>query len=324
MYEIIKKDNSVIEIKLKIVQANLFQSVHDIFLENIMEIDKNILQEAHDTLTAEEFSNIISPRIVDFYEKNEAEINKQICYHELESILKLYPEFILINELDFNIEPVDNDWELLATCTFSYYELTIDSYKNLTIELPESYSNVINERWEQSNSELYDMNEYEFYIFSRDEVVLFLFDKLIMSAKEKLPKAALNEKVESFIKGYEEQCISNGVDFEEEIRCGYGNYENLQNNLYKQIGLNLSKQFVLNKILNLENITVSKEEIENEMPKPYITKKLSVLSIRNRYIVAEEELKTQKVFKFLWENNKFLLNGKCNFSKNKIKLKSEK
>jgi trigger factor len=182
--------------------------------------------------------------------------------------------------------------------TKSIPELDDEFYKDLDIEgvdslesLTEYVEGEIKDRKEEANDKTY---------------VDQLLDTIAKDIDVEIPHEMIDEEIHFMINQLEQNLMMQGINLDQFMQMSNMTHEKLHEEYEKPAKKRVMQSLILNEISKLENINVSDEEVDAEIPLLALKYQLKEEDVKELHGVKDAirgDLKTKKIFDLLIENN---------------------
>lgn len=187
------------------------------------------------------------------------------------------------------------------------FKVTINS---ITVkELPE-----INDDFASDISEFDTLDEYKADIRAKllkqkesnkvSQTEQKAIEAAVKNAKIEVPEAMIEEQVDRNVKSFSSRMQSQGLQIEQYLQFTGQTMENFRENFKKDAESQISTRLVLEKVAEVENITVSEEEIEEELKTIAAQYQMPYEELKESFAAYEQEtlsadIKVQKAAKLI-------------------------
>ena len=139
-----------------------------------------------------------------------------------------------------------------------------------------------------------------------DKFVDDIMAKIAENTKVDIPEELIEDEINHMIKHFEEQVRMQGISLEMFYEMTKSNEEALRNQMKEEAEKHVLYRFIIGKIIELENIKVTKEEAEKEaedLAKRYAVSKEEFFNMYGDVEMLKQELEVKKTFELLEKEN---------------------
>ena len=139
-----------------------------------------------------------------------------------------------------------------------------------------------------------------------DKFVDDVMAKIAENTKVDIPEELIEEEINHMIKHFEEQVRMQGISLEMFYEMTKSNEEALRGQMKEEAEKHVLYRFIIGKIIELENIKVTKEEAEKEaedLAKRYAVSKEEFFNMYGDIEMLKQELEVKKAFELLEKEN---------------------
>lgn len=131
-----------------------------------------------------------------------------------------------------------------------------------------------------------------------------IFDKLVELVEVIVPDALIKEEAQKYIDELKHNIQNQGIPFEEFMKYTGDSIENFQKQYWKPAEKSVKLRLALNKIVELENIEASDEEIDNEYEKIAKNYKMEVNKLKKIFdrSIIKNDILNAKALKLIKDN----------------------
>jgi trigger factor len=133
-----------------------------------------------------------------------------------------------------------------------------------------------------------------------------LLERISKEVEIDIPEELISSEVDHMVEHYEERLKMQGINLEQYLQFTKSSMDDLKAKFNDEAKKNVLYRFAIEEIAKLENVTVSKEELDQEIEKlsgDYQMDKEELLKAFGGTEVIEYDLRMRKTIELLKENN---------------------
>jgi trigger factor len=182
--------------------------------------------------------------------------------------------------------------------TKSIPELDEDFYKDLDIEGVTNYDELVKYLESDIKARKEEVNNQKF--------VEQILEEIAKNIDAEIPEEMIDEEIHFMINQLEQNLMMQGINLDQFMQMSNMTHEKLHEEYEKPAKKRVMQSLILNEISKLENVTVSDEEVDAEIPLLALRYQLKEEDVKELHGVKDairSDLKTRKIFDLLIENN---------------------
>ncbi len=182
--------------------------------------------------------------------------------------------------------------------TKSIPELDEEFYKDLDIEEVTSYETLFEYVKKQLTESKEEQNKQQFA-----EQIL---DEIAKNIDVEIPHEMIDDEIHFMINQLEQNLMMQGMDIQSFLQITGKTHEDLHKEYEEPAKKRVLQALILNEVAKLENIEVTDEDVDAEIPMIALKYQLKEEEVRELHGVKDairSDLKTRKIFDLLLENN---------------------